>query len=96
MRLTPAVEPVANPWASGVLARFPGIDLAREHGRVDNFLWANDYPHDEGSWPHSGVTIERTMGGLEDGERARIPGLNAAKLFGFEVPSRTEAAGFPA
>ncbi|MCZ6710153.1 MAG: amidohydrolase family protein [Gammaproteobacteria bacterium] len=65
----------------------PGLDLAREYGLVDNFLWANDYPHHEGTWPHSAEAIERTMGNLTDAERAKILGLNAARVFGFEVPS---------
>jgi predicted TIM-barrel fold metal-dependent hydrolase len=65
----------------------PGIALARQYGLVNNFMWANDYPHHEGSWPHSAAAIERTMGDLTDDERARILGLNAAELFGFTVPS---------
>ncbi len=65
-----------------------GLDLAREHGLVDNFMWANDYPHHEGTWPHSAAAIERTMGKLDDLERARILGLNAARVFGFSIPSR--------
>lgn len=64
----------------------PGIKLAREYDLVNNFMWANDYPHHEGSWPHSAAAIERTMGDLTDDERARILGLNAADLFGFAVP----------
>jgi predicted TIM-barrel fold metal-dependent hydrolase len=64
----------------------PGLDLAREHRLIDNFLWANDYPHHEGTWPHSAEAIERTMGHLTDSERAKILGLNAASIFGFEVP----------
>jgi predicted TIM-barrel fold metal-dependent hydrolase len=48
-------------------------------------MWANDYPHHEGSWPHSEQAIERTMGRLNDQERANILGLNAAKFFGFDV-----------
>ncbi len=64
----------------------PGLDLAREHRLIDNFLWANDYPHHEGTWPHSAEAIERTMGHLTDSERAQILGLNAARIFGFEVP----------
>jgi len=66
----------------------PGLDLAREHGLVDNFMWANDYPHHEGTWPHSAEAIERTMVNLDDGERARILGLNAARVFGFNIPER--------
>jgi predicted TIM-barrel fold metal-dependent hydrolase len=65
-----------------------GLDVARSHGLVGNFLWANDYPHHEGSWPHSAAAIERTMGGLTDAERARILGLNSAEVFGFEIPER--------
>jgi predicted TIM-barrel fold metal-dependent hydrolase len=63
----------------------PGIDLMREHRLENNFLWANDYPHHEGSWPHSEQAIERTMGKLTDGERAKVLGLNAAKFFNFDV-----------
>ena len=65
-----------------------GLDLATAHGLVDNFMWANDYPHHEGSWPHSAQAIERTMGGLGDAERAKILGLNAARVFKFDVPKR--------
>jgi hypothetical protein len=65
-----------------------GLDLAREHGLVDNFLWANDFPHHEGTWPHSAAAIERTMGQLDDGERAAILGLNTARIFRFDVPER--------
>ncbi|MEL6985743.1 MAG: amidohydrolase family protein, partial [Actinomycetota bacterium] len=44
-----------------------GVLLAREFDLIDNFLWANDFPHHEGSWPYSAQTIERTMGHLDDG-----------------------------
>ena len=65
-----------------------GLDLAREHDLVDNFLWANDFPHHEGTWPHSAAAIERTMDQLSDSERAKILGLNAARIFGFPIPDR--------
>jgi len=62
-----------------------GLELAREHHLVDCFLWANDYPHHEGTWPHSAQAIERQMGGLSDQERAKILGENAARLFRFDA-----------
>ena len=65
-----------------------GLDLAREHGLVDNFMWANDYPHHEGTWPHSAQAIERTMMQLSDDERAKVLGWNAVRVFKFEVPAR--------
>ena len=55
---------------------------------MENFLWANDFPHHEGTWPHSAAAIERTMGGLDDTERAKILGLNAARIFRLPVPER--------
>jgi predicted TIM-barrel fold metal-dependent hydrolase len=58
-----------------------GLKLSEAYDLADNFLWANDYPHHEGSWPHSAETIERTMGHLSDASRAKILGLNAARLF---------------
>jgi predicted TIM-barrel fold metal-dependent hydrolase len=64
----------------------PGLELMERFGLEDCFLWANDYPHHEGTWPHSAAAIERTMAGLSDGQRAKVLGLNAARLFGFEVP----------
>lgn len=69
----------------------PGLDLMREYGLSENFMWANDFPHHEGSWPHSASAIERTMGHLDDTERARVLGLNAARIFKFAIPQRYRA-----
>jgi predicted TIM-barrel fold metal-dependent hydrolase len=66
----------------------PGLDLARGHDLVDNLLWANDFPHHEGSWPYSAQAIERSMGHLDDGERAKILGLNCARLFKLPIAER--------
>ncbi|MCZ6886972.1 MAG: amidohydrolase family protein, partial [Gammaproteobacteria bacterium] len=47
----------------------PGLRDAVEFDLVDNFMWANDYPHHEGTWPHSAQAIERTMGHLDESQR---------------------------
>lgn len=62
-----------------------GVDLAEKLGLVDNFLWANDYPHHEGTWPHSAPAIERLMGDLKDETRAKMLGLNAVRVFGIDI-----------
>ena len=62
------------------------------HDLIDNYLWANDYPHHEGTWPHSAAAIERTMGGLTDEQRAKVLGLNAARLWNIEVPAKYQVA----
>jgi predicted TIM-barrel fold metal-dependent hydrolase len=64
-----------------------GLRYVEELDLVDTMLWANDYPHHEGVWPHSAESIERTMGHLTDASRAKILGLNAARIFGLRVPA---------
>jgi predicted TIM-barrel fold metal-dependent hydrolase len=59
-----------------------GMASAEEHDLVDRYLWANDYPHHEGSWPFSAASIERQMANLTDESRAKILGLNAQRIFG--------------
>lgn len=66
----------------------PGMELAEKFKLDRNFMWANDYPHHEGTWPHSAEAIERTMGGLSDPARADILGFNAARFLKLEVPAR--------
>jgi predicted TIM-barrel fold metal-dependent hydrolase len=58
-----------------------GMMTVEDLDLVDNMLWANDYPHHEGSWPHSADAIERMMGHLSDESRAKILGLNGAAVF---------------
>jgi len=58
-----------------------GLALVERFGYVNSVLWANDYPHMEGSWPHSAEAIERQMGHLKEESRERILGLNARGLF---------------
>ena len=58
-----------------------GLAAAERHDVVDNLMWANDYPHHEGSWPHSAASIERQMAGLAEASRAKILGLNAKRVF---------------
>jgi predicted TIM-barrel fold metal-dependent hydrolase len=68
-----------------------GLAAGVEMGYANCFLWANDYPHHEGSWPHSCEAIERQMGKLSEHHRRLILGETGARLFGFET-KRTSAA----
>ncbi|API61401.1 hypothetical protein BSL82_18340 (plasmid) [Tardibacter chloracetimidivorans] len=58
----------------------------------DCLMWANDYPHHEGSWPHSAEAIERTFDSfVDEPTRAKLLGLNAARMFRFDVPAEYTA-----
>lgn len=65
-----------------------GMLLVEPYGLESNFMFANDYPHHEGSWPHSAQAIERLMDHLREDTRRKVLGLNAARFFRFEIPER--------
>ena len=50
---------------------------------VENLMWGSDYPHDEGTFPHSREVIERTFKGIPEDEKRKMVGENAARLYGF-------------
>ncbi len=58
---------------------------ARHELGVGRMIWGSDYPHIEGSWPH---TLERLGKAFKDVPRddvARMIGLNAAEVYGFDL-----------
>lgn len=69
-----------------------GLALVEQFGLTDNMMWANDYPHHEGTWPHSAAAIERTMSGIGEETRAKILGLNANRVFDFGLPEKSNRA----
>ncbi len=64
---------------------YPGMEMVESWNLQDNFLWSNDYPHQEGSWPHSEATIRRGLGDVSEETRRKLLGLNAARIFGLPV-----------
>jgi len=59
-------------------------ELRHEIG-VGNLMWGSDYPHPEGSWPHTREQMIDTLRGLPDPEIAAILGGNAARVYGFDA-----------
>jgi predicted TIM-barrel fold metal-dependent hydrolase len=92
--------PPSQSWKSNCYASFIedeiGVSLAKRLDLLGNVMWSNDYPHNEGSWPHSQQAIERQFQQLTDEERANILGFNAARVFGFDpqklIAHRSKAA----
>lgn len=52
---------------------------------ADCLMWGSDYPHDEGSFPHSQAVIERTFAHVSVTEKRKIVWDNAARLYGFDL-----------
>jgi predicted TIM-barrel fold metal-dependent hydrolase len=52
-----------------------------------NMIWGNDYPHPEGTWPHSVAQLRQTIDevGVPIEDVRKILGENAARVFGFDL-----------
>ena len=66
-----------------------GIDNVAYTGS-DALIWGSDYPHEEGTYPHSRVTVNRLCEHLDDETAARVSRDNAARLFHFGDEVLTE------
>ena len=51
---------------------------------VEPLLWGSDYPHSEGTYPHSRRIVQEQFGDFAEAEAAAILGGTATKLFGFD------------
>lgn len=59
-------------------------ELRHEIG-IDRIMWGSDYPHSEGTWPHSREALRHTFAGVPADEVRQMLGLNAASVYGFDL-----------
>ena len=49
---------------------------------TDRLMWASDFPHNDGTYPHTKEVLAKLTDGMSDEDRGRITGGNAAHLYG--------------
>ncbi|QTZ91267.1 amidohydrolase family protein [Streptomyces auratus] len=52
---------------------------------LDKIMWGSDYPHDEGTHPYSREALRLAYAGLPPDEAAAMLGINAARVYGFDL-----------
>jgi predicted TIM-barrel fold metal-dependent hydrolase len=52
---------------------------------TERLMWASDFPHNDGTYPHSQAVIEKLTEGMSAEDRARITGGNVSELFGLQA-----------
>jgi Amidohydrolase len=61
-------------------------ELARRNEiGVPNMLWGNDYPHPEGTWPHTREWLRRSVWDIPIEETRQILRLTAAEVYNFDL-----------
>ena len=62
------------------------VEMARRYEiGVGNILWGNDFPHPEGTWPHTAEFLADVFRDIPDDETAAMLGGNAADMYDFDV-----------
>ena len=59
------------------------FEMRHEIG-LDKIMWGSDYPHAEGTWPHTREKLRETFGGCPEDEIAPVVGGNAARVYDFD------------
>jgi len=52
---------------------------------TDVVMWGTDYPHPEGTWPHTMAKLRSDFADIPVDDTAELLGLTAAKVYGFDL-----------
>lgn len=84
----PAITPQQKPsdyFKTNIYASFMDDPIGLKHTDLigaDNYMWSNDYPHWESSWPRSREYIARNFQGIASDIQRKITWDNAKNLYG--------------
>jgi predicted TIM-barrel fold metal-dependent hydrolase len=84
LSLKPSEYFARNVWQGASFLSRPDCGL-RDRIGVDRIMWGADYPHYEGTWPHSRAALQWTFQGVEPDEVQRMLAGNVATMYGFDV-----------
>lgn len=73
-----------NCWY-GASAPSPRELAGRHEIGVERLLWGSDYPHYEGTYPHTRKALRRSFHDVDRREVRAMLGENAARLYGFDL-----------
>ncbi len=60
-------------------------EVRRRHvNGIDALMWGTDYPHPEGSWPHTVERLEKDFQDVSIEDTRRLLGLNAIDCYGLD------------
>jgi predicted TIM-barrel fold metal-dependent hydrolase len=59
--------------------------LRRYEIGIGNMMWGNDFPHPEGTWPHTREWLRSSFADIPADETARLLGRTAASVYNFDL-----------
>lgn len=62
------------------------VEVARRYAiGIENIMWGNDFPHPEGTWPHTARHLSETFGDVPVEETRKMLGEVAAEVYNFDL-----------
>jgi predicted TIM-barrel fold metal-dependent hydrolase len=58
--------------------------FAIENGLQNNAMWGDDYPHAEGTWPHTRESMRYTFADIDPDNTAKMLGSTAVDVYGLD------------
>lgn len=74
-----------NCWVGASALFDEGSTAVRHEIGMDRVMWGTDYPHPEGSWPHTHEKLVKYMKGLPDAEITAMLSGNALNCYDVDV-----------
>ena len=91
MSMLPSEYIARNCWLGASFCQAHEMAYRHDVG-VDRIMWGSDYPHREGTTPHSREALRAAFADVPAPETQAMVGSNAAELYGFDQAALDERA----
>jgi predicted TIM-barrel fold metal-dependent hydrolase len=81
-----------NIWFGGSFLSNREVRMYLELGLSDRLLWGSDYPHIEGTWPNTTLSLRKTFEGIDSDTIRGVAGYNAIDVFNLDRVELTRLA----
>ena len=81
-----------NCWLSASALFDEGSTAVRHQIGMESVMWGTDFPHPEGSWPHTKEKMKQYMTGIPEAELTQMLSTNALACYGLDPAPLHELA----
>jgi predicted TIM-barrel fold metal-dependent hydrolase len=79
-------------WLGVSFPRIADVVAARDKLGIDKIMWGSDYPHDEGTYPYTTLSLRQIFHDWPEADLRTVLAGNAAALYGFDLDLLAEPA----
>jgi predicted TIM-barrel fold metal-dependent hydrolase len=81
-----------NVWLGISFPKTDDVAAARETLGIDKVMWGSDYPHDEGTYPYTTLSLRQIFHDWPEADLRKVLAGNAASLYNFDLAALAEPA----